>query len=105
MAPAATDALLGPPDALGHRRLGHQERPGDLGGRQATDRPQGQRHLGGGRQRGVAAQEQQREGVVAHRFLVVVLVLILGPTWCSGLIQLLAPAASLGAAELVGEPP
>jgi hypothetical protein len=53
----------------------------------------------------VAAQEQQREGVVAHRVLVVVLVLVLGSTWCSAPIQLLALAASLGAAELVGEPP
>src|SRR4051812_16690495 len=59
------DALLGPADALRHGRLGHEEGPGDLGGRQAADGPQGQRDLRRGRQRRVAAQEQQREGVVA----------------------------------------
>ena len=36
------DGLLGPADALGHGRLGHEKRPGDLGRRQAADRTQGQ---------------------------------------------------------------
>ena len=48
---AVLDALLGPADAPGHGRLRHQERPGDLGGGQAADRPQGQRDLRRRRQR------------------------------------------------------
>jgi hypothetical protein len=35
--PGIFDALLGPADALGNRRLGHQKRGGNLGGRQAAD--------------------------------------------------------------------
>ena len=35
--------LLGPADPLRHGRLGHQERVGDLGGRQAADGPQRER--------------------------------------------------------------
>jgi hypothetical protein len=40
------DLGLGPDDALGDGRLGDQEAPRDLGGRQAAQRPQGQRDLG-----------------------------------------------------------
>jgi len=61
------DALLGPADAPGHGRLGHQERPGDLRGGQAADRPQGQRDLRRRRQDGVTAHEQQDERVVGLR--------------------------------------
>ena len=56
---------LGPADPLRHRRLGHVEGVGDLPGGEAADGAQGQRHLGGGREVGVAAAEEQEEGVVA----------------------------------------
>ena len=63
--PGGLDGLLGPADALGHRRLRDEERAGDLGGGQAADGPQRQRDLRGRRQRRMAAQEQQRQGVVS----------------------------------------
>ena len=56
---------LGPADPLRHRRLRHVEGVGDLPGAQAADGTQGQRHLGGGREVGVAAAEEQEERVVA----------------------------------------
>jgi len=62
--PAGLDALLGAGDAPGHRRLRHQKRPGDLRRAQPTDRPQCQRDLRSGRQRGMTAQEQQDQCVV-----------------------------------------
>jgi hypothetical protein len=61
------DALLGAADALGHRRLGHEERAGDLGRRQAADSAQCQRDLRRRRQRRVTAHEQQRQRVVGVR--------------------------------------
>ena len=64
---AVLDALFGAADAAGHGRLRDQEGPGDLRGGQAADGPQGQRDLRCGRQRGVAAQEQQDERVVGRR--------------------------------------
>jgi len=65
--PAVRDLHLGASDPPAHRRLGDQERAGDLGCGQAADRAEGQRDLRGGRQRGVAAQEQQDERVVGLR--------------------------------------
>ena len=62
---AVAQAALGPADPLRHRRLRHEEGVGDLPGAQAADRAQGERHLGGGREVGVAAAEEQEEGVVA----------------------------------------
>ena len=62
--PRPPDVLLGAADALGHGRLGNQKRSRDLRGAQAADRPQRQRELRRGRQRGMAAQEQQHEGVI-----------------------------------------
>ena len=62
--PGLGDALLGPADALGHRRLGHEEGRRDLGRGQAAHRPQGQRHLRRRGERRMAAQEQQRQLVV-----------------------------------------
>ena len=56
---------LGPADPLRHRRLRHVEGVGDLAGGEAADGAQGQRHLGGGREVGVAAAEEQEERVVA----------------------------------------
>ena len=47
-----------------HRRLGDQERPGDLGGRQPAQRPQGERHPRRHRQRRVAAGEDQAQPLV-----------------------------------------
>jgi hypothetical protein len=43
--PGLPDALLGPADALGDRRLRGQERRRDLGGGQAAGGPQGEREL------------------------------------------------------------
>jgi len=56
--PGVADALLGPGNALGDGGLGNQERGRDLRSGQAADRAQGERELGGRRQRGMAAQEQ-----------------------------------------------
>ena len=61
------DALLGPADPLGHRRLGNQERARDLRGREAADGPERQRDRGRWRQRRVAAHEEQRQSVVLLR--------------------------------------
>ena len=59
-----SDLALGPHDALRDRRLGRQGRARDLRGREAADRPQRQRELRVGRERGMAASEQQREPLV-----------------------------------------
>jgi hypothetical protein len=58
-------------DPLRQGALGHQERPGDLRGAQPADRPQRQRDLRGRGQRGMTAQEQQRQGVVGGRGIAV----------------------------------
>ena len=58
------DLLLGAHQALGHRRLGHQERPGNLGRGQPGDAAQRQRDPGLQRQRGMAAGEDQPQQVV-----------------------------------------
>ncbi len=62
--PGGFDLLLGAADPGGHRGLGDQEGPGHLGGGEAADGPQGEGDLRGRGQRGVAAQEQQVQGVV-----------------------------------------
>ncbi len=43
--PASPQSALAAADPLRHRRLRHVERVGDLAGREAADRAQGQRHL------------------------------------------------------------
>ena len=43
--PGGRDLLLRPRDPRGHRRLGHEERPRHLCGRQPADEPQRQRDL------------------------------------------------------------
>src|SRR6185295_19760456 len=48
------------------RRLGHEERAGDLGGREAAEQAQGERDPGGRGERGVTAGEDQPQPVVAH---------------------------------------
>jgi hypothetical protein len=60
----APDALLGAADALGHRGLGNQEGVRDLSRRQPADRTQRECELRRHGERGVAAEEQQRERVV-----------------------------------------
>ena len=55
---------LGPADPLRHRRLRHEEGPGDLRRAQTRDRAQGERHLRGAGQGRVTAQQQQRQRVV-----------------------------------------
>ena len=52
-------------DPLRQRRLWHVEGVRDLAGGEAAHGAQGQRHLRGGREVGVAAAEEQEEGVVA----------------------------------------
>ena len=63
------DLPLRPDEALGERRLRDEEGPGDLGRRQAAERPQGQRDAAVQRQRRMAAGEDQPEPVVGdgHR--------------------------------------
>ena len=58
-------AVLGPADPLCHGRLRDVEGVGDLSGGEAADRAQGERHLGGGCEVGMAAAEEQEEGVVS----------------------------------------
>ncbi len=43
--PGVADLALGPHQALGHGRLGDEEGPGDVGGLQAAQQPEGERHL------------------------------------------------------------
>jgi hypothetical protein len=105
---AGLDALLGAADALGHRRLGDQEGPGDLGGREPADRPEGQRQLGRRRQLGVAAQEQQGERVIPVAFgrAGIGRVALAGRgRRLPGRGDVLAAAPGRLAAGLVGEPP
>ena len=63
------DLALGADQPLGERRLGHEERPRDLGRGQAAQRPQRQGDPGVHRQRRVAAGEDQAQPVVGdgHR--------------------------------------
>ena len=63
------DLALGPHQPLGHRRLRYQERGGDLGGGEAAHRPQRERHPHAAVEGGVAAGEDQRQLVVAHRLV------------------------------------
>ena len=58
------DLLLGAADALRHRRLGHDEGPGDLRRAQPADGAQGECDLRRRGERGVTAKEQQGKGVV-----------------------------------------
>ena len=62
---APAQGPLGAADPLRHRRLRDVEGVGDLAGGEAADGAQGQRHLGGGCEVGVAAAEEQEKGVVA----------------------------------------
>ena len=58
------DLALGPHEALRHRRLGHEERPCDLGRGEPDKRAQRERDLCLARQRGMAAREDQPQAVV-----------------------------------------
>ena len=53
-------------EALCHRRLRHEKRPGDLGRLEPADQTQGQSDLRTGRERRVAAGEDQPELIVGH---------------------------------------
>ena len=55
---------LRPDDPLGDRRLGHEERAGDLGGVETAEQPQRERDLRVGGERRVAAEEHEPELVV-----------------------------------------
>ena len=61
------DLALRPDEALGERRLGHEEGASDLGRREPAERAQGQGDRGLGRERRVAAGEDQPELVVRDR--------------------------------------
>jgi hypothetical protein len=56
--------LFRPADALADGRLGDQVRARDFRGGESADRPERQGYLRGGRERGMAAQQQQRQSVV-----------------------------------------
>ncbi len=60
----AGQLLFGAADPRSQTGLGRAMGVRDLGGRQTADRSQGERHLGGGVQRWVAAEQQQGEAVV-----------------------------------------
>ncbi len=66
------DLPLGPREPLRHRRLGDEERPGDLDGRQAAERAQRQGDPSVRREGRMAAREEQAEAVVGqvHHLLV-----------------------------------
>ena len=59
------DLVLGAHQALRHRRFLDQKGPGDLGGGETADQTKRQRHPGLGRERRVAAGEEQSQPVVA----------------------------------------
>jgi hypothetical protein len=63
------DLAFGPDQPLRHGRLRDQECVRDLGGREPAQEPERQRHLNAGRQRGVAAREDQAQPVVSHSAL------------------------------------
>jgi hypothetical protein len=88
------DALFGAAYPLAHGRLRHQEGARDLRRAQAADGAQGERELRCGGKGGVAAQDEQREGVVA-----------LGDRGGRGLHRhrVLAAPARLLAAQFVGQ--
>jgi hypothetical protein len=67
------DLGLGAHEALGHRRLWDEERAGDRSGGESAQRTQRQRDTGLGRQRRVAAREDEREPLVRDRAQVVLL--------------------------------
>ena len=64
--PRVSDLPLGPDQPLGDRRLGDQERAGDLGGLQPGHEPQGEGELRLGAQRRVAAGEDEPQPVIRH---------------------------------------
>ena len=63
--PGVANLALGAHQALGHRGVGHEEGPRDLGPGQPAYGLEGQRHPGLGRQRRMTAGEQQAEPLVA----------------------------------------
>ena len=68
--PGVTDLALGPDQALRHRRLRHQERPGDLGGRETCQRAQRQRDLSVDCECRVTTREDQPETVIGDAAVV-----------------------------------
>ena len=65
--PGVADLALGPDEALGEGRFRDEERPGDLGRRQAAERAQRQRHPRVHRERRMAAGEDEAQAVVGDR--------------------------------------
>ena len=106
--PGGPDPLLGPADPRRHRRLGHQERLGDLGRGEAADGAQGQGDLRGRGERGMAAHEEQGQGVVPVRRERLAGLAGRGLDQRVGRLpagdERLAAAAGLLAADLVDEP-
>ncbi len=64
--PGVADLPLGPDQTLGHGGLRHQEGPPDLRGGEPAQESQGQCHLGGRGQGGMAAREDQSQSFVSH---------------------------------------
>ena len=71
------DLALGPHQPLRHRRLRDEERARDLGRRQPAEGAQRERHLRLGRERGMAAGEDQPQAVVGDRHAVLLVVRLL----------------------------
>ena len=67
--PGRPDLPLRPHEPLGHRRLGDEERARDLVGREPAEGSQRERHLRLGRERGMAAREDQAEPFVGNRLV------------------------------------
>ena len=67
--PRVPDLAFRPDQPLSHRRLGDEERAGDLRGAQAAEQPERQRDLRLPRERGVAAGEDQPQPVILHGVL------------------------------------
>ncbi len=64
--PGVPDLSFRPHQALRHRRLRDEEGAGDLGGAEAAQGPQRQRHLGLGPERRVAAGEDELQALVGE---------------------------------------
>jgi hypothetical protein len=102
---AGLDPLLAPADALGDRRLRDEERARDLGCRESSDRAQGERYLRGRREGRMGAEEEQGDGVVLLRGVLVAWSRreeLVGCHLCGG--GLFAAPACPSAAQFVGYP-
>ena len=97
--PGVTDLALGTDQSLGQRRLGDEERPGDLGSRQAAEGAQRQGHARLEGERRVTAGEDQAQPVIGDLHLVLRRARLQGPQLA---FEGRLPDQGLG---LLGQPP